>query len=78
MKFIISAAEWLYVIAGFVFVLAIFLLLTVGVPFVFVWALNSLFPVLAIPYNVQTWLASLIILAILKGKHDILDKQEKK
>ena len=32
------------------------------VPFLTVWALNVLFPVLAIPYTLETW-AAIIILA---------------
>ena len=35
--------------------------------FLNIWALNTLFPVLAIPYNGWTWLASTIIFANLSG-----------
>ena len=30
-------------------------------PLLLIWALNTLFPVLAIPYTVWTWLAALIL-----------------
>ena len=30
-------------------------------PFLLIWALNTLFPVLAIPYTIWTWVAALIL-----------------
>lgn len=30
-------------------------------PFVTIWTLNTLFPVLAIPYNFETWVAALFL-----------------
>ena len=36
-------------------------------PLATIWALNVLFPIVAIPYSWQTWLAVLIIGAFLKG-----------
>jgi hypothetical protein len=30
-------------------------------PLVSIWSLNTLFPVLAIPYTVDTWLAMLLV-----------------
>jgi hypothetical protein len=49
-------------------VLLILLILTVVFgPFVTIWALNTLFPVLAIPYSVETWLASIVITGIFRG-----------
>jgi hypothetical protein len=35
--------------------------LVIAGPLLLIWALNTLFPVLAIPYTVWTWLAALII-----------------
>ena len=35
-------------------------LITIG-PLLTIWALNTLFPVLAIPYTVWTWAAALIL-----------------
>lgn len=46
-------------------VLAVFMIL-VG-PFVMIWSLNTLFPVLAIPYSFETWLAAFAIPALLKS-----------
>jgi hypothetical protein len=49
-------------------VLLILLILTVIIgPLVTIWALNTLFPVLAIPYSVETWLASIVITGIFRG-----------
>jgi hypothetical protein len=30
-------------------------------PLLLIWALNTLFPVLAIPYTIWTWLAALVL-----------------
>ena len=35
-------------------------------PLAVIWALNTLFPVLAIPYTLETWLAAFIIPAVFK------------
>lgn len=40
--------------------LLILVLLVVG-PLITIWALNTLFPVLAIPYTFWTWLAMLVL-----------------
>lgn len=44
-------------------IIAIILIVAVGVgaPFAFVWALNVLFPVLAIPYTWTVWMAVSIV-----------------
>ena len=34
-------------------------------PLAGIWALNTLFPILAIPYNISTWLAAAILMAVL-------------
>ena len=36
-------------------------------PLVTIWSLNTLFPVLAIPYTVETWLATAVIAGIIRG-----------
>jgi hypothetical protein len=38
----------------------------IGMPLALIWALNTLFPVLAIPYGIETWLAAFIIPAAFK------------
>lgn len=42
-------------------VIAAAALIIVFIPFLSIWALNTLFPVLAIPYTVQTWAAAIIL-----------------
>jgi hypothetical protein len=41
-------------------------LIAIG-PWLVIWSLNTLFPVLAIPYTFWTWLAVLIMGTFLKG-----------
>ena len=36
-------------------------------PFLAIWSLNTLFPVLAIPYSIETWLATAVIAGIFRG-----------
>ena len=36
-------------------------------PFLSIWSLNTLFPVLAIPYTLDTWSAIILIGMFLKG-----------
>jgi len=35
-------------------------------PFVTIWALNTLFPVLAIPYTLETWFAVIVLGGVFK------------
>jgi hypothetical protein len=37
------------------------IILTIVTPFISIWALNTLFPVLRIPYTFWTWLAMLAL-----------------
>lgn len=39
----------------------------VGGPLALIWAMNTLFPSLAIPYTLETWLAAFIIPAAFKA-----------
>ena len=36
-------------------------------PLLAIWSLNTLFPVLAIPYSPETWLATVVIAGIFRG-----------
>jgi hypothetical protein len=36
-------------------------------PFVTIWSLNVLFPVLAIPFNFETWLAVILLSAVVRS-----------
>jgi hypothetical protein len=49
--------DFMKVIGGLVVLIVV--LAIVG--FVNIWALNTLFPVLNIPYTIETWFASIII-----------------
>lgn len=51
---------------GFLFIVLIVCAIIFG-PFVTIWALNTLFPVLAIEYSFMTWLAVIIIHASIRG-----------
>ena len=37
-------------------------------PFLSIWALNTLFPVLAIPYTLETWVAVILIKGLLTAQ----------
>jgi hypothetical protein len=45
----------------FIGMIVLILIIVVAGPLLLIWALNTLFPVLAIPYTVWTWLAALIL-----------------
>lgn len=42
-------------------IIVLLVLALVLTPFLVVWSLNTLFPVLAIPYNMDTWLAVIVL-----------------
>lgn len=39
----------------------IIIALAVILPILYIWALNTLFPVLAIPYSLETWSAAVLL-----------------
>jgi len=47
-------------------IILLFVVVLLG-PIVTIWALNTLFPVLAIPYSIETWLATAVIAGIFRG-----------
>lgn len=49
-----------------VLIIVLAVLIVIGAPIALIWALNTLFPVLAIPYTLETWLAAFIIPAAFK------------
>ena len=51
----------------FLLLLFIVFVIVIG-PILTLWALNTLFPALAIPYTIETWVAALIIGGLLKTK----------
>lgn len=48
-------------------ILFIIFLVVIG-PLLTIWALNTLFPQLAIPYDIYTWLAVVILGGLLKSR----------
>jgi hypothetical protein len=50
-------------ILGIVLVVA----LVIAGPLISIWALNTLFPVLAIPYTFETWAAVIIVGALIRA-----------
>lgn len=47
-------------------IILLILLIILG-PIVTIWSLNTLFPVLAIPYTLETWLATVVVAGIIRG-----------
>ena len=47
--------------------LILLVVLVIVGPIVAIWSLNTLFPVLAIPYTIETWLATAVIAGIIRG-----------
>jgi hypothetical protein len=45
----------------FIVLITLLILMVVFGPLAIVWALNTLFPVVAIPYNFYTWLAVVVL-----------------
>jgi hypothetical protein len=41
--------------------LVIIIILALVFPILYIWALNTLFPVLAIPYTIETWAAAVLL-----------------
>ena len=52
-------------------VLILATLIFIGGPIALIWALNTLFPALAIPFTIETWLAAFIIPAAFKANISI-------
>lgn len=50
-----------------IFVVALVIAIFAFAPFATIWALNVLFPVLAIPYSFETWAASLILFGLTRA-----------
>ena len=52
--------------AAYIFVVLLVIALFVLAPFAIVWSLNTLFPLLAIPYTFETWLATVVLSGVFK------------
>jgi hypothetical protein len=51
-------------------IIAFVIFLVIIGPILTIWSLNTLFPVLAIPYTVETWFAVVMLGLFLKAKHE--------
>jgi len=51
---------------GSLLLILLFVVILLG-PLLTIWSLNTLFPVLAIPYSIETWFATVIIAGIFRG-----------
>ena len=54
-----------------ILVLVLAVMVVIGAPLALIWSLNTLFPVLAIPFTIETWLAAFLIPAALKANVNI-------
>jgi hypothetical protein len=54
-------------VAAGAMILVIIALVILG-PLITIWALNTLFPVLAIPYTLETWFAVVVVASLFKTK----------
>jgi hypothetical protein len=50
-------------------IIAILIALLILMPWATIWSLNTLFPVLAIPFTLNTWLAAIILGGVVGGGH---------
>ena len=60
--------------ATFMLILALAIFLVVIGPILAIWSLNTLFPVLAIPYTVWTWLAVVVLVAFFRANISVKRK----
>jgi len=49
-------------------IVAFALLVVIGAPLALIWAVNTLFPALTIPYTLETWLAAFIVPAAFRSE----------
>jgi hypothetical protein len=59
---------------GILLFAALIIALIVFGPFITIWAMNTVFPVLTIPYTFDTWCATVILAMFLKGNAITLKK----
>ena len=50
-----------------IFWIVLMILIVIFGPLLTIWGLNTLFPVLAIPYALETWFAIIVITAAIRG-----------
>ena len=54
-----------------IFILVLAVLIFIGAPLALIWALNTLFPALAIPYDFTTWLAVIVLGSALRANVNV-------
>jgi len=59
---------------GILAVSAVIILLLVFVPFITIWAFNTLFPMLTIPYTLETWFAVIVLGMFFKSNVSVSKK----
>jgi hypothetical protein len=50
-----------------IFIIALVGLIIVVVPLATIWSLNTLFPMLAIAYSIETWFAAVVLGSVVGG-----------
>lgn len=71
----ISLNKWFGAEVSIIIMLLLVVLLAIALPFMAIYALNILFPVLAIPYTFETWCAVWILDMVFKIRADVNAKQ---
>jgi hypothetical protein len=56
-------------------IVGLVLLLIVIMPFAAIWSLNTLFPVLAIPFTFDTWCAAVVLSGVVSGNQFVSFKK---
>ena len=54
-----------------ILVLVLIFALLIFAPFLTIWSLNTLFPVLAIPYTLETWAAVILLGGALRANVEV-------
>jgi hypothetical protein len=53
--------------AAFTALILVLIALVIVGPLIIIWSMNTLFPVLAIPYDIWTWLATVFLFAAVRA-----------
>ena len=69
--FKIQLRKWFSHEVAIIIMLLLVIAMAITLPFLFIHALNTLFPVLAIPFTFETWCAVWILDMVLKIRVDI-------
>jgi hypothetical protein len=64
----INLLKWFGPTTSGLLMLLLIVIIAVTFPFLFIYIINTLFPVAAIPYNFQTWCAVVLLDMILKTR----------